>query len=115
MFLIQSLALDIKKTIPACCSGQPLHAATKNLLKEKSHRLSTFVACFSFFFFQWTELPLSSSGSRLRGMRRRSCSGGAASAVMLPLSYAQPEGYVPTLTQEHHLWLTTESSAYTSV
>lgn len=54
---------------------------------------STFVASF---FFQWTELPFSSSESRLRCEVRDS-----------------PEGHVPTLTQEHQLRVMTDWTAYT--
>lgn len=98
--LVQSLALDFPKPLLPFVQGSHYMQLQRTFSRRKAVNL-----CCNFFFFfffsQWTELPLSSSGFRLRGMWSWSFSGGAASAATLPPSYVQPEGYVPTLIQEH--------------
>lgn len=110
---MQSLALDITLQSYSCLlSRAAITCSYKEPFPgEECAQQSTFVA--GYFSSQWRELPLLSSGSRLRGMWTQSFSGGAASAVMLALSFTQPEGYVPALSQEHQLWARAELTAYT--
>lgn len=101
---MQSLALDIPLQTYSCLLFSAAMTDSYGFFFKEKNMLSRRPLSQVRFFSSenWErKLPLLRSGSSLRGMWSQSFSGGAASAVILPLSYVQPEGYVPTLTQEH--------------